>query len=130
MGDFLLLRGLWSERETLNLLTLQVARTAEQLAAEGRALGNLGVVYRNQGRWQEAIEQYEKSFLLFRQLGDKQGEGATLSNMAVLHEKQNDIPRALERGRKALAVLEQTEDGRSAETVRGWIAEWEQQAGY
>src|SRR5262249_43528730 len=53
LGDFLLLRGLWSERERLNRRALAAARAAGDHAAEGRALGNLGNIYQSQGRWQE-----------------------------------------------------------------------------
>jgi tetratricopeptide (TPR) repeat protein len=38
-------------------------------------LTNLGNVYADQGRWEEAIANYEKALEIFRALGDRHGEG-------------------------------------------------------
>ncbi len=100
MGGFLLLRGLWSEQEELNLRTLRVTRTAGQKAAEGRTLTHLGVVYNTQGRWEEAIACYEQSLPIFREFGNRIGEGQTLNNLGNVYQQQG-------RWEEAIACFEQ-----------------------
>jgi class 3 adenylate cyclase/predicted ATPase len=59
LGEFLLLRGRWSERERLDRLTLEAVRKVGDRPAEGRSLNNLGIVYQAQGKWSEALTCYE-----------------------------------------------------------------------
>ncbi len=125
LGDYLLLRGRWSEQERLNRRALEAARRTRDRQAEGRALMGLGAVYQRQGRWEEAIESYEQSLVIERELGDRIGEGKTLENLALLYRAQGDIPKALEWERQALQVLQTTEDRRAIEKAQGLIAEWE-----
>jgi predicted ATPase len=93
---------------------------------EERTLTSLGNAYGSLGHWPEANICYEDSLAINWQLGHKLGAGYTLANMAVLNEEQGNIPAALIRAREALQVLEETEDRRMTERVRGWIAMWEQ----
>jgi tetratricopeptide (TPR) repeat protein len=125
LGDFLLLRGLWSERERLDLRALAAARAAGNRQNEGGALNNLGVVYDAQGRWAEAEASYQDSLKIRREFGDRVGEGKTLGNLALLREAQGDIAGALTFARQAVAVLERTEDKAELEKARGLVAKWE-----
>ena len=71
---------------------------------EGVTLGNLGIVYRQQGRWEEAIEMYQQVLAIFRALGDRHGEGVTLMSLGVVYGQQG-------RWEEAIEVARRTEQG-------------------
>ena len=104
---------------------MAIRRESSDRVGEGRTLNNLGIVYRQQGRWVEAEAGYQQSLAIYPEVGDRVSEGQTLSNLALLREAQGDIVKALECGRQAVAVLETTEDRAYLEEAREWVAEWE-----
>lgn len=53
------------------------------------APGNLGVAYYDLGQYQKAIELYQQSLAIAREIGDREVEGQTLSNMGELLAQQN-----------------------------------------
>jgi tetratricopeptide (TPR) repeat protein len=71
---------------------LAAARQLKDRAAEGRHLGNMGIVYRILGDCRGAIQYYEKDLAIAREIRDRRGEGSTLGNLGnayhVLGEHQ------------------------------------------
>ncbi|MEL6777798.1 MAG: tetratricopeptide repeat protein, partial [Cyanobacteria bacterium J06597_16] len=63
---------------------------------EGQTLNNLGLVYDSQGRWEEAIAQYEQSLEICRALGDRHGEGLTLYNLGNLYQQRLQYDKAID----------------------------------
>lgn len=61
LSPFLLQRGLWSERERLNRAAVKAATDANHWSALIYFHVDLGVVLEAQGKWPEAVEQYELS---------------------------------------------------------------------
>ncbi len=86
---------------------------------EAQTLGNLGSVYLQQGRWEEAIRCYEESLRIKRALGDRHGEGTTLANLGLLYEKQGDEEKARALWREALAKLHPASP--EHRQVKGWL---------
>lgn len=125
LGNFLMLRGLWSEREGLNQRAVAAARAEGDRQAEGRALNNLGSVYQLQGRWAEAEGAYQGSLAIKRKFGDRVGEGQTLENLALLRKARGHLPAALALEREALQVLATTQDEAAKKKARSLIARWE-----
>ncbi|MBT7806879.1 tetratricopeptide repeat protein [Candidatus Poribacteria bacterium] len=82
------LRSAWTAQRTLNERALRAAREEGVPGNEGAALGNLGVVYELQGRWQEAEGCYDQSLAIFKGLGDRHGEGQTLNNLGIVYRLQ------------------------------------------
>ena len=58
---------------------LNISRELGDRAGEGRAFGNLGMVYTGLGQYDEAIEFHTKAIHISRELGDKREEGKLLS---------------------------------------------------
>jgi predicted ATPase/Tfp pilus assembly protein PilF len=108
--DFLLLRGLWSERESLNQRAVAAARSARDQQMEGRALNNLGIVYQAQGRWAEAEAAYQQDLAICRQFGDRVGEGQTLNNLGIVYEAQGRWAEAEAAYQQSLAIRRQFGD--------------------
>ena len=88
LGDFLLLRGRWVEREHLNQRALAASRLAGDRQAEAGGLNNLGIVYWHQGRWADAEAAYQQSLALCRELGERHGEGQTLNSLGIVYWHQ------------------------------------------
>jgi len=86
---------------------LEVARTLGDRHGEAQTLGNLGNVYQLQGRWEEAIANYEESLRIKRKLGDRQGEGAALNNLGLLYAQQGELEKALEAATQVLRIFEE-----------------------
>ncbi len=59
LSPFLHGRGLWSEREQLNRAAVDAASRASVGSALERARIDLGIILEAQGRWPEAVDQYE-----------------------------------------------------------------------
>src|SRR5262249_13644082 len=70
--------------------SLAIFRELGDRHGEGQTLGNLGDVYRLQGRWAEATAAYEQSLAIFRELGDRRREEATLNNLETLYQAQRE----------------------------------------
>jgi tetratricopeptide (TPR) repeat protein len=64
-------KGRWREAEGVFREVAENPQAGSWL--RGAALNGLGVVYDSQGRWDEAIECYEKALGFFQDLGDRHG---------------------------------------------------------
>jgi tetratricopeptide (TPR) repeat protein len=60
------------------------------------SLTGLGIVAARQGDYAEAIEYYEQSLTLKRELGDAAGVALTSYNLGLVYEEQGDLARAEE----------------------------------
>jgi len=96
---------------------IRYAQLAKELSEKihynrGRAYAfkGLGLVYVMQGKYVEAIENYEHSLAIFDSLGDKAGQANILSNEGTVYFNQADNAKALELYLKALNLAEQTTD--------------------
>jgi tetratricopeptide (TPR) repeat protein/CHAT domain-containing protein len=103
--DFFHLHSYWPEWERLLQPALEVARALGDRQGEAQTLGNLGSVYAQQGRWEEAIANYEKALEIFRALGDRQGEAQTLGNLGSVYAQQGRWEEAIANYEKALEIF-------------------------
>jgi tetratricopeptide (TPR) repeat protein len=71
------------------------AQQAGNLVGISTTLNNLGLVYRNQGKLDDAIDCYEQSLEISRRLGDDHGVGQTLANLGIIHKQRNQTEQAL-----------------------------------
>ena len=62
-------------------------------ADEGTTLNNIGGVYHSQGRYAEALENYQQALAIWREVGDRAGEGETLNNIGGVYETRGATPR-------------------------------------
>ena len=110
LGDFLLLRGLWSEREQLDKQALAAARNSGDGKAESRALNNLGIIYANEGKLAEAEEAYNQSLAIARETNDQVGEGVILMNLGIVYTDQKLLDEAEKVMHQSLVILRESDD--------------------
>ncbi len=75
---------------------LAIAQAANLLTAESEARYGLGLVFRQQGRLDEARQEFELDLALNRQLGNRQNEARTLNALGSVADMQRDDARALD----------------------------------
>ena len=81
--------------------SLAIFRTLGDQVGEGQTLTNLGVVYYEQGHWDEAIGYFQRSLAIFCTFGDRQNEGIALNNLGNVYDSQG-------RWEEAIACYEQS----------------------
>lgn len=86
---------------------LAIATEIGDRAGEGRALGNLGLVYHAMGNTEQAIQYYEQQLTITREIRDRQGEGNALGNLGNAYSDLGNTQRAIERYEQSLAIIQE-----------------------
>jgi tetratricopeptide (TPR) repeat protein len=84
----------------------------EDPLVEARALGNLGAMNHDEGRFDDAYACYVEAIALFESLGDPKPIGIHLANLAMLDFDRGRIADAARRFGRAILHLETAEDPR------------------
>ena len=71
------------------------------------ALNNIGLIFSNKGKLQQALMYYQKSLKIQQEFGEKTGISTTFNNIGLIYKNQGDIPKALEYYHKALQLREE-----------------------
>ena len=81
---------LGNNTESLNqfILCLELSNENNFKDISASIMNNLGVLYKGQGKIDEAEKLYHESLEIKRQLGDKQGIAMSLNNLGVLYKEQ------------------------------------------
>ncbi|XP_044168970.1 tetratricopeptide repeat protein 28-like [Acropora millepora] len=86
-------------------------------AGEGRAYGNLGIVYKSLGDFRKAIEHHEKHLKIAIEIGDRAGEGRAYGNLGIAYTSLGDFRKAIEYHEKhlkiAIEIGDQAGEGRA-----------------
>lgn len=98
---------------------LAIALEIGDRAAEGSALGNLGINYRNLGDYKQAIDYYQQSLKLSRDAEDKRVEGNAWCNLGWAYHNLGDYQRALDCYYQHLSLARSIGDRRGEGIVLG-----------
>ena len=102
------------ERYDDALAYLQVAlatnHQAEQMLLEGHGLAAMGDVYCDLGEPEQALERYQASLDIRREIGDQRGEGWMLHALAKVHAAQGRITQAGDCTEQATAIAQASGD--------------------
>jgi tetratricopeptide (TPR) repeat protein len=98
------------EWEKTGLMAVTAAKKLDDRYGEGRSIHNLGMVYRAQNRWEEAINCYEQSLAIFCELGNKQGESHSLDNLGIVYNSQSRSNEAIDCHNRSLAICRELGD--------------------
>ena len=86
---------------------LQLAVNIDYPKGEAQAYNDLGIIYIDRGEFQKALDYFDKSMVIRKQLGDTAGMGSLYNKMGIVHQKQGDLKQALDNQIKALKIYEQ-----------------------
>lgn len=103
-------RGYWTDWRHTHELALAAARRAGNRRGEAETLRNLGVVYRNLGRRDDAIGCFNQSAEILRQIGDSQGEARSVGEIGNVYRDQGRWVDAESYFRRSLSALTQADD--------------------
>jgi tetratricopeptide (TPR) repeat protein len=81
-----------------------IQSTAKKYKA--KALINIGIVYRNQGNYPEALKNYFASMKIREAIGDKNGIAGSYSNIGSVYYDQGNYPEALKNHFASLKIYE------------------------
>jgi len=102
LAPFFGLRSHWGDWvTTTHEIAKACAEKAGNRAGVAQTLHNLGNVYYQQGKWQEAIAAYEQSLQTKRELGNVHGVALTLGNLGNVYSNQG-------KWQEAIATYEQS----------------------
>ena len=82
---------------------------------------NLGVAFFNLGNISKAIESYEQSLAIARNISSQSGEGDALGNLGEAYYALGDSQKAIEVYQQTLAIKQQVSDRRVQSIVLGYI---------
>ena len=95
---------------TVALAALTAAQMAEDKAAEGRALTNLGTAYQELRRFDEAIPCYQGALAICRDNGDRHTESIALTCLGNTYQQLRQFEEAVTYQQEALVICRETED--------------------
>ncbi|MGB5959257.1 MAG: tetratricopeptide repeat protein [Coleofasciculaceae cyanobacterium] len=98
-------RSDWEDWVTTHEIAIACAEKAANRAGVAHTLGNLGIVYANQGKWLEAISAYKQSLETKRELGDVHGEAQTLMNLGNVYRQQGKWTEAIASYEQSLQIF-------------------------
>lgn len=85
-------------------LALQLDKQIIKVPDEG-SKANMGILFKDLGLYEKAIDHYKKSLPTRKKLGDEAGEATDLDNLGRLYETMGDYPNALQHYEQALAIF-------------------------
>lgn len=104
------LRKHWGDSISTHQRAVSVARDLGDRAREGRALNNLGVVYRQVRRFEDAFTCHRQALEIFRGLGDRYGEGRALNFLGVVHREVGPFEDGIACHQQAFEIFKQLGD--------------------
>lgn len=87
-------------------------------------MGYLANVYQALGQISKAIECYERSLIIRKEVGDRRGEAIDLNNLGHLHKEQSNNSQARQYLEQALEIFQEIQSPH-ADTSRHLLAELE-----
>ena len=116
-------RADWRSWERTHQLALDAARRAADATAEAGILRSLGALYRELGRYDEAVTMLTQAAGIFGDRADQQQWAAALRNLGDTYRYQGRLGDAIEAFSAALAVFQEAADNRSVAGVLNGMAD-------
>ncbi len=95
---------------TIAMSSKKLAEQAKYKTGLALALKNIGIGYYLQGKYKEAIINWQEALDLYKQIGDKTGIANMLSNQGAVYYAQGDDAKALELHLQSLKISEEIND--------------------
>ncbi|RZL50846.1 MAG: tetratricopeptide repeat protein [Pedobacter sp.] len=82
-------------------------------------LVNIGTVYSEMGASNQAMNNYQKSYQLFKKINHYSGQSNTLANIGIIHFKNKDINEAIRYSKLSLKIVDSLGDLRGVARENG-----------
>ena len=80
-------------------------------------MGNIGIIYHNEGDYDQALKYYQEVLIIEKRLGYRQGEANALGNIGLIYIDNGNLDQALKFLKKALVILDRYNLAHGRETV-------------
>jgi tetratricopeptide (TPR) repeat protein len=77
---------------------------------EGTLANDLGLLYKDKGEWDKAIEYCRRSLAICEKVGDEYGMAPTLNNLGLVYQAKGEWDKAMEYYQRSLAIWEKMGD--------------------
>jgi tetratricopeptide (TPR) repeat protein len=104
MKDYLDLQGHWTKRVSMLEIGLSAARSDGARRDEAEFLNILGITYSNLGKVHRAVECFNQSLVIFRELSNIVGESRTLGNLGLVYYFLGETDKAIEAHKQNLII--------------------------
>jgi tetratricopeptide (TPR) repeat protein len=116
LAQYQRLRGLWADSIRWNERGLEAAENRQDKKIAAALLNNIGLVYDKLGQRERALQYYERTLPIRREVGDRSGEGVALNNIGAVYDKLGQREKALQYYERALPIRREVGD-RSGEAA-------------
>lgn len=89
---------------------LELAKKLNYKKGIANAHNNIGIVYKNQGNYPEALENYLASLKINEEIGDKKSIAHVYNNMGIVYQSMGNYPEGLKNSMASLKICEETGD--------------------
>jgi tetratricopeptide (TPR) repeat protein len=77
---------------------------------KGEVLNEAGLVYKDKGEWDKAIDYYQRSLAIDEKVGDEHGMSAIFNNLGSVYQDKGEWDKALEYYQRSLEIDEKVGD--------------------
>ncbi|WP_431878774.1 BTAD domain-containing putative transcriptional regulator [Amycolatopsis sacchari] len=112
------LRGHHDDWQRTHEIALSVARRSRNLHGQAIVLRNLGQIDLYRDAYDEALDAFEQSLRLFREVGDDRGAGISLAGLGTVRRMAGENERALHHCHEALDLFARAGDRHGEAVVR------------
>ncbi|ONH22117.1 hypothetical protein BL253_36665 [Pseudofrankia asymbiotica] len=116
-------RADWRDWEDTHRIALRAADRAGSTVGQAVIRNNLGLLYRELGRFDEAISLTDASVTAFNELGDEHREALARRNLADAYRYKGLLDEAISSFQSSLEVFERHADQRSVAGTLGGMAD-------
>lgn len=110
-------------------LGLEILRELGERRGEALILHSISRVYRDWGRWEEALRVLEESLAISHEVGDRTGQASTLINISQIYQDWGRSEEALRILEESLAISRKARDRRNEAVTLNNIASIHQTTG-
>jgi tetratricopeptide (TPR) repeat protein len=116
---FFAVRAYWNDWENTQTMALLASQRGDDRYGEAIANRNLGRLYKEQSRWGEALDCFERAMAVFEEVGDRAAAAVTRRHLGRMYYYQGRHAEAIARFEEALEAFRELGDRRrEAITIR------------
>ena len=104
LGNSFLALSQLKEAEGHYRQAMDASRDAHFREGEAASLGNLGLIYADQGGLERAEEHYNDALTIQREIGHRRGESQNLGNLGIVYSNQGNLQRAEQHFQAAVTI--------------------------